>query len=586
MGVATGRKWAVDFETTTNENDCRVWEWGACPVDNPDEFVWGTSIESFFKWAQSEHNPKCWFHNLRFDSQFTTSWMLRNDFKWVPYRAREPKTFSTLITPTNDYFSTRIVFERGEKRLKTLELYDSMKLLNMSLKRVAESFHLSFNKQDIDYNKERPVGYRPTPLELQYLNADCKILAIALQKLQEHGVDGLTIGQSAVKDFKERVPFFSAFFKKLPREVEEDVRQAYKGGFTCLNPVYEDVETGAGFFLDRNSMYPTILKEKPMPMGAPLFFTGQYKPSPVFPLYIQKVSVSFTLKPGKVAFLRTKNHPDYDRATYMETSKGELISFTLTSPEMELLFENYDIDDIVYHSGWKFKACQHVFDEYIDHWSHVKETAKAKKNAASYQVAKMYLNSLVGKMGGRTSGRQCRPSLDENGIVQYRAEGRETRSSLYSPIALFTTAFARCEMVRTIQKVREFGFEKYGRDIWVYSDTDSCGVVMPVEDIKDLDGIIELDDAKMGAWKVEKVFSKARFIHSKCYMLVDYSGIPHATIAGMPRELAKRLNFEQFRIGFSTDSMKDDPEMERLAALRQRNVPGGVILEPTSFTIM
>ena len=76
MGVATGRKWAVDFETTTNENDCRVWEWGACPVDNPDEFVWGTSIESFFKWAQSEHNPKCWFHNLRFDSQFTTSWML------------------------------------------------------------------------------------------------------------------------------------------------------------------------------------------------------------------------------------------------------------------------------------------------------------------------------------------------------------------------------------------------------------------------------------------------------------------------------------------------------------------------------
>lgn len=586
MEAASGRKWAVDFETTTKENDCRVWEWGACPVDNPNEFVWGTSIESFFEWAQSEHNPKCWFHNLRFDSQFTTAWMLRNGFKWVPYRARTTKTFSTLITPTNDYFSARIVFENANKRPKTMELYDSMKLLNMSLKKVAQSFRLPFNKQELDYKKERPVGYVPNVQELYYLNTDCKILAVALQKLQQHGVEGITIGQAAVKDFKERVPFYSSFFKKLSPEVEEDVRQAYKGGFACLNPVYEDVETSPGFFLDRNSMYPTILKEKPMPMGRPVFFNGQYKPSITYPLYIQKVSISFTLKPGKVAFLRTKNHPKYDRASYMETSEGELITFTLTSPEMELLFENYDIDDIVYHSGWKFMACHHVFDEYVDHWSKVKEKAKAQKQAATYQIAKMYLNSLVGKLGGRASGRQCRPVLDKNGIVRYKAEGRETRTSFYSPIALFTTAFARCDMVKMIQKVRDFGFKKYGRDIWVYSDTDSCGLVMPVEDIKYLDKIIELDDAKMGSWKVEKVFTKARFIHTKCYMIVDYAGIPHATIAGMPRELAERLNFEQFRVGFSTESMKDDPELERLASLRQRIVPGGVILEPTSFTIM
>lgn len=586
MEAASGRKWAVDFETTTKENDCRVWAWGACPVDNPNKFVWGTSIESFFEWAQSQHNPKCWFHNLRFDSQFTTSWMLRNGFKWVPYRAKSTKTFSTLITPTNDYFSARIVFENVNKRAKTMELFDSMKLLNMSLKKIAESFHLPFNKQEIDYKKDRPVGYQPTPHELFYLNTDCKILAVALQKLQEHGVEGITIGQAAVKDFKERVPYCSSFFKKLPQEVEEDVRQAYKGGFSCLNPIYEDIEIGPGFFLDRNSMYPAVLKENPMPMGRPVFFKGQYKPSTVYPLYVQKVSVSFTLKPGKVAFLRTKNHPLYDRASYMETSKGELISFTLTSPEMELLFENYDIDDIVYHSGWKFMACSHVFDEYIDHWAQVKEEAKEKNQAATYQVAKLYLNSLVGKFGGRTSGRQCRPVLDENGIVRYQAEGRETRSSLYSPIALFTTAFARCEMVRTIQKVRDFGFKRYGRDIWVYTDTDSCGVVMPVEDIKYLDKVLDLDDRKMGSYKVEKVFSKARFIHSKCYMLVDYTGIPHATIAGMPREIAERLNFEQFRIGFTLESLKDDPDFDKLRALKQKIVPGGVVLVPGQFGIL
>lgn len=584
--TTSGRKWAVDFETTTKEDDCRVWEWGACPVDNPEEFVWGTSIESFFEWAQKEHNPKCWFHNLRFDSQFTTSYMLRNGFRWVPYRAREKKTFSTLITPTNEYFSARIVFENENKKAKTLEIFDSMKLLNMSLQKVARAFHLPFNKQELDYHKERPVDYKPTVQELHYLNADCKILAIALGKLQENGVDGLTIGQAAVKDFKKRVPCFSSYFPKLSQEVEEDIRQAYKGGFSCLNPAYEDVVTGAGFFVDRNSMYPAVLKEHPMPMGRPVFFTGQYKPSICYPLYIQKVSISFTLKPGKVAFLRTRNHPKYDRATYMESSEGELISFTLTSPEMELLFENYDIDDIVYHSGWKFAACRHIFDEYVDYWAEVKEKAKEENQAAKYQVAKLYLNSLIGKLGGKSSGRQCRPSLDENGVVRYKAEGRETRASIYSPIALFTTAFARCEMVRTIQKVRDFGFKKYGRDIWCYTDTDSCGVVMPVKDIKYLDKVLDLDDKKMGSYKVEKIFTKARFIHSKCYMIVDYAGVPHATIAGMPRELAERLNFDQFKIGFSSESIKDDPELSRLASLRQRLVPGGVILEPTKFAIL
>ena len=69
-------------------------------------------------------------------------------------------------------------------------------------------------------------------------------------------------------------------------------------------------------------------------------------------------------------------------------------------------------------------------------------------------------------------------------------------------------------------------------------------------------------------------------------MLVDYSGIPHATIAGMPKELAKRLNFDQFRIGFTTDSIKDDVDLEKYGTLRPKYVPGGVVLEPTVFSIL
>lgn len=579
-------KWVVDFETTTREDDCRVWAWGACSIENPDEFIWGTTIESFFSWAMNQDHPKCWFHNLKFDIQFINSTLLRAGYTWTDKKATSAKTFNTLITPTGDYYSARIVFSNTNRHPKTLELFDSMKLLNMSVAAVAKSFGIPFGKLEMDYHKPRPVGYEPTPEELLYLNADCKIIAVALKRMSEKGVDGMTIGQAAVKDFKARKPNFKGYFVKLPKEVEEDVRQAYKGGFTCLNKIYEEVDTGPGFFLDRNSMYPTMLMQKPLAVGRPVFFTGQHQPSAAFPLAIQKLSVSFTLKPGKVPFLRSKNHPKFDRASFMETSEGELITMTLTSPEIELMFENYDIDDIVWHSGWKFSASSHIFDEYIKHWSKEKELAKESGNKADYAISKMFLNALIGKFGGRSSGRQCRPSLDENGVVVYKAEGREERSSIYSPIALFATAYARCDLVRTIEKIRDFGMRKHGKDCWIYSDTDSIGVTLDIEDLKELDKEMELDDSLMGAWKLEKVFSNARFLHSKCYMIVDYSGIPHATVAGMPRELAARMKFDQFKIGFSTESMKDDPELEKMMTMRPRNVPGGVILEPSVYTIL
>lgn len=582
----SGKRWVADFETTTDENDCRVWAWGACSIDDPNEFVWGTSIDTFFEWAKKEKNPKCWFHNLKFDMQFVNSALLRSGFIWSETRAKEPKTFSTLITPTGDYYSARIVLGKEGRCKKSLELYDSMKLLNMSLKAVSESFGITFGKQELDYHKFRPVGYIPTPQELHYLNADCKIIAIAMKKMAERGITTMTIGQSAIEDFKRRKPCFSSYFVKLPKEVEEDVRQAYKGGFTCLNPIYAEKDTGPGFFVDKNSMYPTMLMQMKLPIGRPVYFEGQHIPSACYPLAIQKISVSATLKPGKVPFLRTRNHPKYDRASYMESTEGQLVAFTMTTPELELLFENYDVDDIVYHCGWKFAASEHIFDEYIEHWSALKEKAKEEGKKADYQIAKMFLNALIGKFGGRSSGRQCKPILDDDGVVIYRAQGRSERSSIYSPLALFTTAYARCDIVRTVEKIRDFGFRKYGRDCWIYTDTDSIGVNLPIEDLQELDKEIELDDSLLGAYKLEKVFSNARFLHAKCYMIVDYSGIPHATIAGMPKELAKRLNFDQFRIGFTTDSIKDDVDLEKYGTLRPKYVPGGVVLEPTVFSIL
>lgn len=578
------KKWVVEFKTTEDASDCRVWGWGACQVDNPDKFEHGTDIDSFLEWAQSKNNPHCWVYNLKFGSQFLISRLLALDYKWQTKHRAKPHTFSTLITASNDYYGVKIVFDCDGHKNKTLFMYDSLKLLNMSLAVTAASFGITFRPQSI-INRERPKGYVLQPDELMSIHATCKIVAIALKTLFDHGVKGVTLSQSALADFKNREPRYKSYFPKLDKEVEDDIRQAYKGGFTYLNPIYKEKETGSGFFLDKNSMFPWQALQHELPIGRPVYFEGQYKPSICFPLYIQKMSFSADLKPGKTPFLRSKNSLEYSPLDYIESTHGEIITFTLTNMEVELLFENYVVRDLVYHSGWKFSSCRGVFNKYIYHWAKEKQKADEEGNRGARVVAKMYLNALFGKFGTRNTGRQRMPVLNEDGVVEYKPIGKEERKSIYSPIALFITAYARVELCKTIEKIRRYGWKKYGRDVYVYSDTDSIAVTLSIEDMEDLDKLIKLDKNKIGAWKLEKVFARAKFIHAKCYMTIDPAGISHATIAGMPRELSKRMKFENFEVGFTTENLKEDPELEKLISNQPLLVPGGVVLAPCKFEI-
>ena len=39
--------YAADYETTTREDDCRVWAWGIADIRKPDKVIFGTDISSF-----------------------------------------------------------------------------------------------------------------------------------------------------------------------------------------------------------------------------------------------------------------------------------------------------------------------------------------------------------------------------------------------------------------------------------------------------------------------------------------------------------------------------------------------------------
>lgn len=227
----------ADFETTTEETDCRVWAWGVCEIGNPDYFVYGNSIESFFEFMEKSKNSTFYFHNLKFDGTFLLSHLFSLNYKHVEEKEKEgSKTFTTLIADTGQFYSIKIIFDKKEKRTKYVKIYDSLKILPFSVDSVAKGFGLPISKLKIDYNKTREKGHVLTKEEIDYLKNDVEIMSRALDILFNQGLTKMTQGSNALFDYKRTVgeKNFEHWFP-VP-DYDKDVRQSYKGGFTYVDP--------------------------------------------------------------------------------------------------------------------------------------------------------------------------------------------------------------------------------------------------------------------------------------------------------------------------------------------------------------
>ena len=103
----------------------------------------------------------------------------------------------------------------------------------------------------------------------------------------------------------------------------------------------------------------------------------------------------------------------------------------------------------------------------------------------------------------------------EDDIVHYSLGKEEDKKGLYLPIGSFITAYARNKTIRTSQAIMDYSIEKYGINKYIYSDTDSIHSLLSIEELKQF---CEIDDVKLGAWKHEGTFTKARFVRQKCYI--------------------------------------------------------------------
>lgn len=561
------KKYVSDFETTTKEDDCRVWAYGCMEIGNKKNLVIGTKIEDFMDWCKKE---KCdiYFHNLKFDGSFIVNWLLHNGYTHSDDGL--PMTFNTIISNMGQWYMIDICYGyKGKKKLHT-KIYDSLKKLPFSVEVIGKAFNLGSNKVEVDpefYTRERNENHEITEEEYLYIYSDLEVMADALEIQFNQGLKAMTSGSDSLKGYKDVISTktFEKLFPILSLEDNEEIRWCYRGGFTWLNERYANKDIGGGIVFDVNSLYPSQMYYQPLPFGKPIKFNGKYVEDEDYPLYTQHIRCEFILKEGYIPTIQLKNQGlMFKQNEYLKSSKGETVDLYLTNIDLKLIEEHYDLYDVEYVGGWKFRSKVGMFKEFIDKWMLVKATNKG----AIRMLAKLMLNSLYGKFATNPKVTGKIPYLKEdgsNGFTLPKDENGnvvdEFKDPVYTPIGVFVTSYARNLTIRTAQKC-------YDRII--YCDTDSIhleGTEIP-DVIKDV-----IDDNKLGYWKHESTFQRARFIRQKTY-IEEIDGKLHVICAGMPDRIKEKVTWENFHVGFSANGK-----------LLPKQVKGGVVLEDTMFTL-
>lgn len=188
----------------------------------------------------------------------------------------------------------------------------------------------------------------------------------------------------------------------------------------------------------------------------------------------------------------------------------------------------------------------------------------------------------------------------DDGIVKYKLREEPDKKGVYVAAASFITSYARRVTILSAQMLTDNYLQGKSKAEFCYADTDSLHISLngetPEEFLKNSG--LDIDDYKLGAWKYESRFCKAKFLRQKCYIekqivskeeyekglneeyyylySKDDKGyyLLNITVAGMPKECYPYVNFNNFKVGASYKG-------KRLP----KNVKGGVVLEDIDFTI-
>lgn len=546
-----------DFETEVNIERTYVWAYAFVGLwGDQDHVIMGTSIDSFIEeiFKPVYNNGIFFFHNLKFDGEFILYWLLKHGFAHTTEKRLNNGEFSTLITDMGKFYILKVRYNNI-----TITFQDSFAIIPLSVAQMAKAFGMDISKLHIEYTGHREEGGQLTDDDKEYITYDILIVQKGLQYFFDQNLNKITLGSDALADFKSIITSkkFDTYFPKPA--YDKDIRRSYKGGFSYVKEDIAGKTIGNGIVLDVNSLYPSRMYYCELPYGEGKYFEGEYIKDEVYNLYIQSITCIFEIKENYLPTIQIKNSRSFANNEYLKNSNGQEVLLTLTSVDLKLFFEHYNVYNLEFHGGWKFKSSTEIFKPFIDKWMAIKIEASRTGNLGLRTLAKLMLNNLYGKFALNPKVTSKIPYLDsEKDIVRYHLADPTDREPIYIPVATFITAHARYYTISSAQKVY---------DRFCYADTDSLHLIGT--DLPNLD----IDDDKLGAWKLEKTFTRAKFVRQKTY-IEEVNGKLEITCAGMPSTCYDQVTWDNFEKG-SVYGGK----------LMPKHVPGGIVLVEKEFTI-
>ena len=558
--------YCADFETTSKtqydiEGKTRVYLWCLKSLDNTFSEM-DIDIYSFFQKLETlEDEIIVYFHNLTFDGEFITWYLIENayDYKKDIKISKIPHSFEPTIDEMGSVFMIKVILNNGHY----VEFRCSYKLFPRSIEDIGEM--VGVKKLNETHNYTELKNFKSidevTEEEKSYINNDVLIMCKLIEYLDSVGINSVTMSTSAYKNWRKEKYMLckKQFIKDDNEEINEIVRKSYRGGITKVNKKYAGVDLYDVISFDVNSLYPSVMYDNPMPIGMGKIYNSieECKKDNRF-LYIVVVVVAYAkVKKGFHAFIGDTSGFSFSRKyDYADTLENKVLY--LWDTEYELFNLVYDNDGIV-DKVVGYKQARYVFKDYIDRWYHIKENAKTP---AERQLAKLMLNSLYGKFGMNDTRASKIPCGVEDEKILYDIV--DTHTIYYDKkVASFITSKARVKYATMMELCG---------DSYIYGDTDSLYIIGH-EIPKQFEGLV--DSKKRGYWKYEGHYTHFKALKAKCYLKQLDNGEIERKVAGCPKDCRKLINFDNFAFGLKLIGGKKV----------KRKVRGGVIIDNTDFTI-
>ena len=519
--------------------------------DEEENFYFSTG-EQFWNWVidknKSQNVLYLFAHNIGFDVRTVN--LYEHMIVKHGYEVKE-----------NHYYDNGGVYmmclSKGKKRLY---LWDTFNYVQMPLEKIGE-------------NLGCPKGeYRPdmTDFELShYCLNDVVIVKKFIESLftflNSFGILELkpTASSTALNIFrtqfynKDRHPLWIHSWK----DAIQLERDSYRGGITDCFKVGNYKEKL--YKLDINSMYPSIMIDKEMPIKL-LYYKDGKTDKNINLLELLKDSInSYHVIADIEVSLNKHNAYILSKAVINKSTKAVFLKGrfreVLASPELKYVLEHGKIHKIhriaVYEKSLMFK-------DYVENLYSKRLEYKQSKNKAGELFCKMLLNSLYGKFGQRQSKMELvtdKAPVNIGSRIDIELDGSETRyiqfgkkifkytkteeNSIDSFVAISSiiTSHARMELVKLIKVA--------GRKHLYYADTDS--LIVDSVGLQNLKPFI--DPNKLGFLKLEGESLESSFIAPKYYFFENKQTLKgvrkkHTVLEETPEYLkVKQEQFESFK---------------------------------------